>query len=61
MPLNQYEYLQLRLADITEDIWMYFKLKKKTTEDGFVYEKDRKGIYGLPQAGLVAQELLEQS
>ncbi len=30
------------------------------TEDGYVYCKRRKGMYGLPQAGSIAQELLEQ-
>ena len=39
---------------------MYYQLKEKATENGFVYVEVRKGIYGLPQAGLVAQELLEQ-
>jgi hypothetical protein len=27
--------------------------------DGFVYCKIRKGIYGLPQSGIVAQQLLK--
>ena len=28
--------------------------------DGFVYIEVRKGMYGLPQAGLLAQQLLEK-
>ena len=30
------------------------------TKDGFVYTEMRKGMYGLPQAGILAQELLEK-
>jgi len=32
----------------------------KVTKYGYVYVEVRKGIYGLPQAGLLAQELLEE-
>jgi hypothetical protein len=35
-------------------------LREIVTDNGFVYCKIRKGMYGLPQAGLIAQELLEQ-
>jgi hypothetical protein len=28
--------------------------------DGYVYIEVQKGMYGLPQAGILAQELLEQ-
>jgi hypothetical protein len=35
-------------------------LREKVTDDGYVYCKIRKWMYGLPQAGLIAQELLEQ-
>ena len=33
---------------------------EKVTNDGWVYIEIRKGMYGLPQAGLLAQEFLEQ-
>ena len=32
---------------------------EKATEDGHVYIDIRKGMYGLPQSGLIAQQLLE--
>ena len=36
-----------------------YALKEKATKDGHMYVKIRKGMYGLPQAGLLAQQLLE--
>ncbi|KAL7523922.1 hypothetical protein ACHAXR_000362 [Thalassiosira sp. AJA248-18] len=33
---------------------------QKATADGHVYVEIRRGMYGLPQAGLIAQELLEK-
>ena len=37
-----------------------YNLQEKVTADGHVYVEIRKGMYGLPQAGLIAQELLEE-
>ncbi len=37
-----------------------YKLREIVTDDSYVYCKIRKGMYGLPQAGVMAQELLEQ-
>ena len=33
---------------------------EKATDEGWVYIEVGKGMYGLPQAGLLAQHLLEQ-
>ena len=59
-PLTRYEYVQLRLADIPDGIIEEYKLKDIATAEGFVYIEVRKGMYGLPQAGLLAQQLLEK-
>ena len=53
-----YEYLQLKLVDIPEDVKQHYKLKDKVALDGWVYVEVRKGMYGLLQAGLFVQELL---
>ena len=37
-----------------------YKLQEKAKEDGSVYIEIRKGMHGLPQAGLLAQQLLEK-
>ena len=59
-PLTRYEYTQLHLADVPDEIIEEYKLKDIATAEGFVYIEVRKGMYGLPQAGLLAQQLLER-
>ena len=59
-PLKRYEYLRLRLDNFPEDVIAQYNLKDIVTSDGYVYIEVRKGMYGLPQAGLLAQELLEK-
>ena len=58
-PLKRYEYLRLRLDNFPEDVIAQYNLKDIVTSDGYVYIEVRKGMYGLPQAGLLAQELLK--
>jgi len=58
IPMVRYEYMRLKLADMLEDIIEHYKLHDVTTPDGYVYCEIRKGMYGLPQAGIIAQELL---
>ncbi len=41
-----------------EDVIAHYKLRDITTPDGHVYCKIRQGMYGLPQAGIITQELL---
>jgi hypothetical protein len=57
-PMVRYEYMRLKLADMPDDVIEHYKLRDVATPDGFVYCKIRKGMYGLPQAGIIAQELL---
>ena len=35
-----------------------YKLQYKVTKDGYVYLEIRKGMYGLPADGILAQRLL---
>ena len=58
-PLDRPEYLRLKMSDMPDDIIEHYKLKEKATHDGYVYVEVTKGMYGLPQSGLLAQELLE--
>ena len=57
-PLKRYKYLLLKLEDIPEDVRKEYKLKENVTTEGWVYVNVCRGIYGLPQAGLIVQELL---
>ena len=59
-PLGRYEYLRLKLTNLPEDVIENYGLKDRATSDGYVYVEIRKGMYGLPQAGLLAKELLKQ-
>ncbi len=58
--MKRYKYMHLKLADIPVEIIEECKLHEIVTDNSYVYFEIRKGMYGLPQAGLIAQELLEQ-
>ena len=59
-PLKRFEYMTLNLSDMPESIVQQYNLKEKATSDGSVYICIKRGMYGLPQSGLLAQELLEE-
>ena len=52
--------MRLRIADMPEDVIEHYNLRDKATPDGYVYCEIQKGMYGLPQAGIIAQQLLEE-
>ncbi len=52
--MARYEYMQLKLADMPKEVIAHYKLTKTATPDGFIYCKIQKGMYGLPQAGIIA-------
>jgi hypothetical protein len=52
-------YIRIRLTDLPDEIIKEYKLKDKATPKGFIYLEVVKGMYGLPQAGLLANKLLE--
>ena len=58
-PMERPEYMRLKIADIPDDFIALYKLNQLTTTDGYVYVLIQKGMYGLPQAGIIAQQLLE--
>ncbi len=43
-----------------DDVIEHYKLKDKATPDGYIYCKIQKGMYSLPQAGIIAQQLLKE-
>ncbi len=57
-PMTRYEYMRLKLADMPDDTIEHYKLRDVATPDGYVYCEIQKGMHGLPQAGIIAQELL---
>ena len=58
-PLKRLEYIHINLRDIPDDIIEEYKLKEKTDTKGAVYIVANRGMYGLPQSVLLANELLE--
>ena len=58
--MQRYEYVRIKLADIPDEIVQQYNLRDKADSDGNVFIEVRKGMYGLPQAGILAQKLLEQ-
>ncbi len=54
------EYIRIKISDIPEEIINEYNLSNKVTESGHVHIEDNKGMYELPQAGLIANELLEK-
>jgi hypothetical protein len=59
-PMTRPEYMRMKIKDLPKDFVIMYNLANKATSDGFVYIKIQKGMYGLPQAGILAQELPEQ-
>ena len=53
------EYKKIPLAQIPDEIIAEYALKNKGQSDGAVYIEIQKGMYGLPQAGMLANKLLK--
>ena len=60
LPLPQPEYIRLNISNIPEENIKEYHLQEKATEAGHVYIKANKGMYGLPQAGLISNQHLEK-
>jgi len=59
-PLHRPEFIRIKLGDIPDEVIEEYKLREKATKNGSIYIKAKRGMYGLPQAGLLANELLEK-
>ena len=57
-PMHWFKYMKLKLSDLPEDFFKLYNLASKVDKNGFVYLKIRRGMYGLPQVGILAQQLL---
>jgi hypothetical protein len=51
--------MRLKLGDMPDNIIEHYQLHHKATSDGYVYVCIQKGMHGLPQAGIIAQQLLK--
>ena len=59
-PMECSEYMKILLAHIPDEIIAEYALKNKVHSDGTVYIEIQKGMYGLPQAGMLANKLLKR-
>ena len=59
-PLKQPEYMLINLKDIPEEIIKEYKLRDIAMPNGSVHIVATRGMYGLTQSGLLANELLER-
>ena len=55
-PMDQYEYMRLKLANLPEDVIQQYTLRYKVTKYGYVYLETRQVMYVLPQAGIMARK-----
>ncbi len=58
-PLNRYEYMNMPMCLIPDDIIEHYGLREKAL-NGYAYMEIRRGMYGLPQAGILANKLLRK-
>jgi hypothetical protein len=56
-PLDRFEYMKMQIALLPMDIIEHYNLLEKAI-NGYMYMEVCKGMYGLPQAGVLANKLL---
>ena len=59
-PLKRPEYIRINIRDIPQEIIDEYDLHQQSTADGSIYIVANRGMYGLSQSGLLANELLEK-
>jgi hypothetical protein len=59
-PMARYEYMQLRIADMPDKVIEHYNLRDKATPDGYIYCEIQRGMYGLPQARIIAQQPIKE-
>ena len=52
-PMKRPEYMRLKITDIPDEIIDEYNLREIVDDDGYVYCEITKGMYGLPQAGII--------
>ena len=55
-PMERPEYMKIHISKFPPDIIEFYNLNKLVTNDGYVYVKIKKGMYGLKQAAILAYD-----
>ena len=58
--MEEPEFLRMKIEYFPQDVIDHYNLKDKVDEKGNLYVRVEKGMYGLPQAGKIANKLLEK-
>ena len=58
-PLERYEYMRMPINLISQEFMDRYDLGSKV-KNGYVYIEIQRGMYGLPQAGILANKLLKE-
>ncbi len=53
-------YMRLHLDIIPKEIIVKYNLRDLVDEEGWVYVEIWKGMYGLPQAGIIVNQLIKK-
>ncbi len=59
-PLHRPEFIRMKLSNIPDEVIEEYKLRENATKNGCIYIKANRGMYGLPQSGLLANKLLKK-
>jgi hypothetical protein len=59
-PLTRLEYIRIKMSNKPGEIINKYYLRQMVTLDGNIYIQANKGMYGLPQSGILANKLLEK-
>ena len=59
-PMDRQEYIRMKIDNFPDDVIKQYNLLEKVDKKGYVITRVEKGMYGLPYAGIIAQELLEK-
>ena len=58
-PLNRYKYMKMPPSIFPKHVTKQYDLRNKA-KNGFIYLEIRRAIYGLPQAGALANKQLKE-
>jgi hypothetical protein len=58
-PMDRYEYMRMDINLIPDEFIEQYELRNKV-KNGYVYMEIRRCMYGLPQAGMLANKLLKE-
>ena len=58
-PMDRFEYMKIPISLVLDEIAKEYKVAN-IAQNGFVYMQIERGMYGLPQAGILANKLLKK-